>query len=89
MAEKAEGVAMLPKKTDNRIMETFKNYLIALLMAIIALLLVTQPAQSAGKSKEAKAIEYAQCLKNWADSVAVSPVSVLDNHITNCAKYRP
>jgi len=84
LAEKAEGVAMLPKKTDNRIMETFKNYLIALLMAIIALLLVTQPAQSAGKSKEAKIVEYTRCLELFAQSSVT-----FDYNLTKCSKYRP
>ena len=75
---------MLPKKTDNRIMETFKNYLIALLMAIIALLLVTQPAQSAGKSKEAKAIEYQFCVEG-----SNLPYYDMENIFKNCSKYRP
>ena len=65
-------------------METFKNYLIALLMAIIALLLVTQPAQSAGKSKEAKMIEYARCLE-----LSIGSSVTFDYDLPKCAKYRP
>ena len=68
-------------------METIKNYIIAFLMAVIALLLLTQPAQSAGKSKEAKMIEYAQCLESWSKNADYP--SQLDSFLITCAKYRP
>ena len=56
-------------------------------MAVIALLLLTQPAQSAGKSKEAKMIEYAQCLESWSKNADYP--SQLDSFLITCAKYRP
>ena len=65
-------------------METIKNYIIAFLLAVIALLLFTQPAQSAGKSIQAKAIEYQVCLDK-----ATGSYSLLDAYIKDCAKYRP
>lgn len=65
-------------------METFKNYFIALLMAIIAMLLITQPAQSAGKSIQAKSIEYQFCIDH-----AMTPAFELDNRFKECARYRP
>ena len=79
---------MLSKKTDNRLMETFKNYLIALLLAIIALLLVTQPAQSAGKSSQAKAIEYQECIRGWFSSY-VTDRNSFERLLSDCSKYRP
>jgi len=61
-----------------------KNLVIGLLTGLLALSLFTQPAQSAGKSKEAKASEYTACLikteQNWALFAA---------SIELCKKYRP
>lgn len=59
-------------------------------MAIVALLLVTQPAQSASKSKEAKMIEYQRCLEaRQSQWDAANQIKFLDAHINACAKYRP
>jgi hypothetical protein len=66
-------------------MNNFKNYLIALLVGLLAISLFTQPAQSAGKSVQAKAIEYELCLKTWN----ISNSYALDYAIKECAKYRP
>ena len=70
-------------------MNNFKNLLIALLTGLLALTLLTQPAQSAGKSKEAKTMEYLFCLQ----TLAFEPQGPLDPHMNlilkECAKYRP
>jgi len=70
-------------------MNNFKNLLIALLTGLLALTLFTQPAQSAGKSKEAKTMEYLFCLQ----TLAFEPQGPLDPHMNlilkECAKYRP
>ena len=73
-------------------MNNFKNLLIAILTGLLALSLFTQPAQSAVKSKEAKAIEYAHCLALYRQE----RVALLDTypaavaaHISYCVKYRP
>lgn len=65
-------------------MNKYKNLLIAVLTGLLALTLFTQPAQSAGKSKEAKLAEYTACLSMY-------PISelTLDLYIKKCAKYRP
>jgi hypothetical protein len=65
-------------------MNNYKNLLIAILTGLLALTLITQPAQSAGKSKEAKAVEYSACLNMY-------PISelMLDFYIKKCAKYQP
>jgi hypothetical protein len=65
-------------------MKNYKNYFIALLTGLLALSLFTIPAQSAGKSKEAKMIEYARCIELVGDSWVT-----LDIYISTCAKYRP
>ena len=70
-------------------MNTFKNLLIAILTGLLALSLFTQPAQSAPTSKEAKAIEYAQCLVLQAGGLVQPPASVFDTLIKICNKYRP
>jgi hypothetical protein len=74
-------------------MNNFKNLLIAILTGLLALSLFTQPAQSAaqsaGKSKEAKTMEYLFCLQ----TLAFEPQGPLDPHMNlilkECAKYRP
>jgi len=68
-------------------MKNYKNYLIALLTGLLVLSLSTQPSQGAGKSKEAKAMEYLVCLnaKNATDSYGL----LIENAIKECAKYRP
>ena len=65
-------------------MKNYKNYLIAVLSGLLALSLFTNPAQGAGKSKEAKMIEYARCLE-----LAATSYTTLDGWISVCAKYRP
>lgn len=65
-------------------MKSFKNIAIVVLTALLGLSLLTQPAQSAGKSKEAKTVEYTRCLEVVADSLFD-----LDVAIAQCAKYRP
>jgi hypothetical protein len=57
------GVAMPIKKNHNSCMETIKNYIIAILLAVISLLLLTQPAQSASKAPSAvQLINYEACV---------------------------
>lgn len=71
-------------------MKNYKNYLIALLTGLLALSLFTLPAQGAGKSKEAKVVEYQVCLNTHLDSADVeNKIDYLPRWITNCAKYRP
>jgi len=68
-------------------MKNYKNYLIALLTGLLVLSLSTQQSQGAGKSKEAKTMEYLVCLnaKNATDNYGLS----IDSAIKECAKYRP
>ena len=69
-------------------MNNFKNLLIAVLSGLLALSLFTLPAQGAGKSKEAKSMEYLACLQDHLPSSPGFGV-ILDIAIKNCAKYRP
>jgi hypothetical protein len=69
-------------------MKDIKNYIIALLAGLLVLTISTQPSQGAGTSKEAKTVEYSECLKRYA-AVANPPFKYLDEHILNCAKYKP
>jgi hypothetical protein len=70
------------------IMNTYKNLLIAILTGLLVLSLFTQPAQSAGPSKEAKAIEYAFCL-DVEQKTRTSPQFYKAETIKDCARYRP
>jgi hypothetical protein len=71
-------------------MKNYKNYLIALLTGLLALSLSTQPSQGAGSSKEAKIIEYAQCLKDsQAAKIGEDISKYLFDSVTKCAKYKP
>ena len=79
------GIDNFTKKTIFLLMENIKNYIIAFLLAVIALILVTQPAQSAGKSVQAKSIEYQACINLWNPS----SMPGLDSAFADCAKYRP
>jgi hypothetical protein len=65
-------------------MKNYKNYIIAILSGLLALSLSTEQAQSAGKSKESKIVEYQFCIEN-------SPVNAifLEERFNSCAKYRP
>lgn len=71
-------------------MKNFKNYLIALLTGLLVLSLSTQPSQGAVSSKEAKVIEYAQCLRDSQSAKIGTDVSVfLSDSISKCSKYKP
>ena len=65
-------------------MNNYKNLLIAILTGLLGLSLFTLPAQGAGKSKEAKTVEYSACLNMY-------PISelMLEFYIKKCAPYRP
>ena len=71
-------------------MNNYKNYLIALLTGLLVISLSTQQAQSAGKSKEAKTIEYSLCVQETAKSrILPYELPTLDSIFQYCAKYRP
>ena len=54
---------MSTKKNHNSSMETIKNFIIAILLSVIGLLLLTQPAQSASKAPTAiQLINYQECV---------------------------
>lgn len=65
-------------------MNNYKNLLIAILTGLLALSLFTQPAQSAGISKEAKVVQYTVCMNLSADNFGE-----MGEAIAQCAKYRP
>jgi len=69
-------------------MKNYKNYLIALLTGLLVLTLTTQPSIGAGKSKEAKTVEYQICLQ-LMNKDSTGGAVLLDYYITSCAKYRP
>lgn len=68
-------------------MKEIKNIIIVTLIGLLAVSMFVQPAQSAGKSKEAKIVEYQLCLHLWTKDSG-SAVA-LDTWIKECAKYRP
>jgi hypothetical protein len=71
-------------------MKTYKNYLIAVLAGLLVLSLTTQPSQGAGSSKEAKVVEYAQCLRDSQSAKIGNDVSAfLGDSISKCSKYKP
>jgi hypothetical protein len=65
-------------------MNNFKNLLIAVLTGLLALSLFTQPAQSAGISKDAKIVQYTICMER-----AVGSYVTMDTTMVVCNKYRP
>jgi hypothetical protein len=69
-------------------MNNFKNLLITILTGLLALSLFTQPAQSAGKSKEAKAMEYLVCLESKLGNAMYFDL-MFSEAIKTCTKYRP
>ena len=78
-------------------MKNFKNLLIATLTGLLALSLLTQPAQGEGPvpyvkpikySQTAKAIHYDHCLR-MATKIYANSYLLLDTAIRDCAKYRP
>ncbi len=87
-AGKTWGVAVAPKKKYLFAMNNFKNLLIAILTGLLAFSLFTQPAQSAGKSKEAKAMEYLVCLESKLGNAMYFDLMFSDA-IKTCTKYRP
>jgi hypothetical protein len=72
-------------------MNNFKNLLIAVLSGLLVLSLFTLPAQGAGKSKEAKIVEYEFCLNLYANNynALTDKNQLLTNWMNACAKYRP
>jgi len=84
------GAEVAPKKRHTWVMDKIKNAIIALLTGLLALSLFTQPAQSAGTSKEAKIVQYTVCLNTYAQNNNEFQTGIgLDVFIKNCAKYRP
>lgn len=65
-------------------MNTFKNVIIAVLTGLLALTLLTQPAQSAGTSQAAKIVQYTVCL-----NISAGANTIMENIIAQCAKYKP
>jgi len=78
-------------------MNTFKNLLIALLTGLLALTLLTQPAQSAPKTYDAvKLAEYTACLEAQNNfDIALMHVSggiggiVPSESVLVCKRFRP
>lgn len=69
-------------------MNNYKNYLIAFLTGLLALSLFTLPAQGAGKSKEAKSMEYLVCLESNLGNPVYFDL-MFNQAVKDCAKYRP
>ena len=69
-------------------MDKIKNYAIAILTGLLALSLFTQPAQSAGKSKEAKDVEYHVCVDHKMKNYDTFDL-MFNTILKECAKYRP
>jgi hypothetical protein len=65
-------------------METIKNYIIAGLGALLVLSVTIQPAQSAGKSKEAKTVEYQHCMSGYASGELSTTIAA-----KACSSFRP
>lgn len=71
-------------------MKQIKNYVIAVLSLLLLASLTIQPSYGAGSSKEAKMVEYAQCLKDaQASKIQDSVYLYLTDSITKCSKYKP
>ena len=65
-------------------MENIKNYIIAALTVLLVLSFTIQPAQSAGKSKDAKIVEYQHCMM-----VQYAGVGNTESVARYCAEFRP
>jgi hypothetical protein len=78
------GVAATHKKKYFHPMETIKNYIIAILATLLVVSFSIQPAQSAGKSKDAKIVEYQHCMM-----VQYEGYGNTDFVAKNCAAFRP
>jgi hypothetical protein len=75
-------------------MDKIKNYAIAILAGLLVLSLFTQPAQSAGKTIQAKQMEYLMCLQGIdfdakANGLYLNALVMLEYTVPKCAKYRP
>jgi hypothetical protein len=75
-------------------MDKIKNYAIAILTGLLALSLFTQPAQSAGKTIQAKQMEYLMCLQGIdfdakANGLYLNALQMLKYTIPKCATFRP
>jgi hypothetical protein len=70
-------------------MKNYKNYLIALLAGLLVLTLSTQPSQGAGSSKEAKIVEYDNCIRLQSAARPAEPWAYYSSILRDCAKYKP
>ena len=70
-------------------MKNLKNYLIALLTGLLVLSLTTQPSQGAGSSKEAKVVEYDNCILVYTSARPAEPWRYYDAILKDCIKYKP
>jgi hypothetical protein len=69
-------------------MKNYKNYLIALLTGLLVLTLTTQPSIGAGKSKEAKIIEYDNCINSYLNGAGGGQFYT-SIAIKDCKIYQP
>ena len=70
-------------------MKNYKNYLIALLTGLLVLTLTTQPSIGAGKSKEAKMIEYDNCINSYLSGSGGGGQFYTSIAIKECKMYQP
>jgi|LakMenEpi03Aug12_release.lakeMendotaPanAssembly.Ray.scaffolds.fasta_scaffold5595140_1 hypothetical protein len=72
-------------------MKNYKNYLIALLTGLLVLTLTTQPSIGAGKSKEAKMIEYDNCIRieSYRESYEYAASYYITKAIKECKVFQP
>ena len=70
-------------------MKDIKNYLIAILAGLLVLTLTTQPSIGAGKSKEAKIVEYDNCIRNGSSPNIVDAQAVTLRAIAQCKTFQP
>lgn len=70
-------------------MKNYRNYLIASLAGLLVLSLSTQPSQGAGSSKEAKIVEYDNCIRLQAAARPSEPWNYYSAIVKDCIKYKP
>ncbi len=78
-------------------MNTFKNLLIAILTGLLALTLLTQPAQSAVKTYDAvKLVQFDNCIKFYNNNIVGQGSPSLKGypelfrfHLDACLMYKP
>jgi hypothetical protein len=70
-------------------MKNYKNYIIALLTGLLVLSLSTQPSQGSGSSKEAKMVEYDNCIRLQAAARPAEPWTYYSAILKDCTKYKP